>query len=70
MSDNNGKKNSNPLIAITGGVICVLTIAFIVLKLCRVIHWSWLWVFSPLWLCVALLFVLLFVLFIVGASKR
>jgi hypothetical protein len=70
MSDNNGKKKSDYLIAITGGVICLLTVAFIILKLCGVIHWSWLWVFSPLWLCVALLFVLLFVMFIAGASKR
>lgn len=27
-----------------------LQIVFIVLKLCGVINWSWLWVFSPLWL--------------------
>ena len=28
----------------------LLTIAFIVLKLCHVIDWSWLWVLSPLWI--------------------
>ena len=28
----------------------VLTIVFIVLKLCGVINWSWLWVLSPLWI--------------------
>lgn len=27
----------------------LLTIAFIVLKLCKVITWSWIWVLSPLW---------------------
>lgn len=27
----------------------LLTIAFIVLKLCGVIHWSWWWVTVPLW---------------------
>lgn len=27
-----------------------LTIAFIVLKLCGVIEWSWLWVLSPIWI--------------------
>jgi len=32
----------------------VLTIVFIVLKLCGVITWSWLWVLSPLWIAVAL----------------
>lgn len=25
-----------------------LTVAFIILKLCKVIDWSWWWVFSPL----------------------
>lgn len=36
----------------SGGVgFCgVLTIVFIVLKLCKVIKWSWLWVLSPLWI--------------------
>jgi hypothetical protein len=27
----------------------LLTIVFIVLKLCHVIDWGWLWVLSPLW---------------------
>ena len=32
----------------------LLTIAFIVLKLCGVIAWSWVWVLAPLWISVAL----------------
>lgn len=28
----------------------LLTIVFIVLKLCHVIDWSWLWVLSPIWI--------------------
>ena len=28
----------------------LLTVAFIVLKLCGVINWTWLWVLSPLWI--------------------
>lgn len=28
----------------------LLTIVFIVLKLCGVISWSWLWVLSPIWI--------------------
>ncbi len=28
----------------------LLTVAFIVLKLCGVITWSWWWVWSPLWI--------------------
>lgn len=37
-----------------GGIGTLLTIAFIVLKLCGVIAWSWLWVLAPLWISVAL----------------
>jgi hypothetical protein len=32
------------------GFTGLLTIAFIVLKLCNVIAWSWLWVLSPIWI--------------------
>ena len=28
----------------------LVTIAFIVLKLCKIIAWSWWWVLAPLWL--------------------
>lgn len=36
----------------------LLLIAFIVLKLCKVITWSWWWVLSPIWipLCLFLIF--------------
>lgn len=48
------KKNENNT---RGGIgFCgLLTIAFIVLKLCKVITWSWVWVLSPLWISFALL---------------
>ena len=35
----------------------LLLIAFIVLKLCHVIEWSWLWVLSPLWIDIVLIIV-------------
>lgn len=44
------ESSSNHGIGFTG----LLTIAFIVLKLCGVIAWSWLWVLSPLWISAAL----------------
>ena len=44
------------------GFLGVLTIIFIVLKLCDVISWSWWWVTSPLWLPLAVIFgIILFV---------
>ncbi len=33
----------------------LLTLAFLVLKLTGVIAWSWWWVFSPIWVPIALL---------------
>lgn len=32
----------------------LLLVAFIVLKLCKVIAWSWWWVLAPVWTTVAL----------------
>jgi len=34
----------------SGGLLGLLFIAFLVLKLCGVIYWSWWWVTAPLWI--------------------
>lgn len=47
-----------------GGFPTLLTIAFIVLKLCNVITWSWWWVLAPLWIPVAIVILGLLFLFI------
>ena len=36
----------------------LLLLAFIVLKLCNVITWSWWWVLSPIWIPIAILVVI------------
>lgn len=46
------------------GFIGLLQITFIVLKLCGVIQWSWLWVLSPTWIgliidCIVLIIVII-----------
>lgn len=54
----------------TGGVsfLVLLTIVFIVLKLTGYIAWSWLWVLSPLWLPITIVFLapalFLFIVFV------
>lgn len=53
----NNKTTRSGGIGFTG----LLTIVFIVLKLCKVISWSWLWVLSPIWICAALFLILLVV---------
>lgn len=47
------------------GFVGLLTIVFIVLKLCGVINWSWVWVLSPLWISFGLGIILLTILFII-----
>ncbi len=61
MSENKSSSN-NGGIGFTG----LLTIVFITLKLCGVITWSWLWVLSPLWIGLALVVVLFFILGLVS----
>ena len=48
----NNSSSSTSRASASGGVgfIGLLTIAFIVLKLCHIIEWSWVWVLSPLWI--------------------
>ena len=41
------------------GFAGLLTIAFIVLKLCGVIAWSWWWVLSPAWISAAIVLIIL-----------
>ena len=39
----------------------LLTLVFIVLKLCKVINWSWWWVLSPIWIGIVLV-ILIFII--------
>lgn len=47
-----------------------LQIAFIVLKLCDVIEWSWFWVLAPLWINLAALVILLIIVAIYAIASR
>jgi len=46
------------------GFFDALTIVFIVLKLCGVITWSWVWVLAPLWGQIAIILLIV----IIGVS--
>lgn len=48
------------------GFLGLLTIVFIVLKLCKVIAWSWWWVLAPIWIPVAVFLLVVLVLGIVS----
>ena len=48
--------NDNKSGAAGGGIsfASLLTLAFIILKLCNVINWSWWWVLAPLWVLIGI----------------
>ena len=48
----------------------LLLLAFIILKLCGVIQWSWLWVLAPLWIPLGLWVVIMIVLVIKKNKAR
>ena len=45
--DDKRKKRSKGM-----GLVSTLVTLFIILKLTKVISWSWLWVFSPIWITI------------------
>ena len=42
----------------TLSIIFVTTIVFVILKLIKIINWSWWWVLSPFWISAALTIVI------------
>lgn len=48
MSNSDNSNNSTGGIGFVGG----LTLVFITLKLVGIIHWSWVWVLSPIWISI------------------
>ena len=48
-----------------GGIGTILAIVFMVLKLTGHIDWSWVWVFAPIWIPLALAVGILIIYFVV-----
>lgn len=51
------------------GLLEVLTIVFIVLKLCGLISWSWWLVLMPLWIELGVIVVLLIILVVISGDE-
>ena len=47
----------------SNGALSILLIAFVILKLCPVIDWSWWWVLSPLWIPFILLIIIIILIY-------
>jgi hypothetical protein len=58
MEYTNNSSSSSSGVGFTG----LLTVAFIVLKLTKVIDWSWWWVLSPVWISIILVVLLVIAL--------
>ena len=56
MSEENDNKNG-----VTIGFSSLLGLIFIILKLCHVIDWSWIWVLAPFWIEIALIILLIII---------
>ncbi|OGV36993.1 MAG: hypothetical protein A2020_16460 [Lentisphaerae bacterium GWF2_45_14] len=52
------------------GIGGVLLITFIILKLCKVIDWSWWWVLSPLWIPLVVFVAAMIIVTILVAIKE
>ncbi len=61
----NSRGTSSGGIGFTG----LLTIVFIVLKLMKVISWSWWWVLSPAWITLVII-ILAAIIYVVVVSTR
>lgn len=52
------------------GFIGILTLIFIVLKLANIIHWSWVWILSPIWITSVFCTIIFAIILIVGRIKK
>jgi hypothetical protein len=62
---NNNNSSSSGGIGFAG----LLTIVFIILKLCGVIAWSWWWVLSPLWINAIIAVVIIAIYIAIGVHE-
>lgn len=52
------------------GFIGTLTLIFVVLKLAKLIAWSWLWVLSPIWISAGLMLLVFGVILFIGRRMK
>lgn len=66
-------ENKNSGIGCGALFVILLQITFIILRLCGVIGWSWIWVLAPLWIYIGLFLLIMMlvglIMFFVGGRK-
>lgn len=68
----NSDGNSSASATASGvGVTGLLGVAFVVLKLCGVINWPWIWVLSPFWISfsIGVLVLIGWLIFVIWLSR-
>ena len=63
--ENKRKKRSKGI-----GLVSTLVTLFIILKLTKIISWSWLWVFSPIWITMIIAIVVFGSILVAGKIKK
>ena len=64
----NGLENNN-MMNVSFQFPWLLTRAFVVLKLCKVITWSWWWVLCPMWIPIVILIIIAIIYIILLAIQ-
>lgn len=60
------ENNNNGCGLVLFGLVGILTIVFVVLKLCKVIAWAWIWILSPLWIWAILMIAIIILAIVAG----
>jgi len=63
-------ENKSSVIVSNFSLSTILAVTFIILKLCHVIEWSWIWVLAPIWIGAAFTVFVLLVLVFIAAWLR
>jgi len=58
--------NSNEGIGCGTALALMLTVAFVILKLCNVIDWSWWWVVSPIWIYFGIVIIITIIILLIS----
>lgn len=53
-------------ITFNGIIPALLGVAFVILKLCKVINWPWIWVVAPFWIPIALSVIIILIVALIA----
>lgn len=62
--------NEKQIISCNLGWLPLLGVAFVILKLCKVIAWPWVWVLAPIWIPYAIILILFLVYYVLYSHKN